>query len=205
MMSKIFLLCFTLPKLEDFAYGSVHLHRQRKNILFILKMVINPLKSDVRFWMSDISFRRSSRKFWEILGLLIFISHSPWTSSNVSSGLPEVESPPTVPSSQILFSLRQDSCTIVRRYILSIASSKFHPYLLYIPSKKYTSKLKTFAMAAIFDLLSNGANINAFKVFFPNCVLVASICVSVALWEVSSLDTALSNFTPKRWAGAFEV
>ena len=53
-------------------------------------------------------------------------------------------------------------------------------------------------MAGIFNLLFNGANIGVFQAdfssFFANCVLVASIWIIVASYEVRGLDTTLSNF-----------
>ena len=123
---------------------------------------------------------------------------SPWTSSDTSESLPEIGNSPTGPSSQISLCLRQDNCTAVRGYISSIALSKFQLYSLYIPSKRDASLLSPFAMAGIFNLLFNGANIGVFQAdfssFFANCVLVASIWIIVASYEVRGLDTTLSNF-----------
>ena len=89
--------------------------------------------------------------------------HKKWSCPSLHSGIP----------SRISLCLRQDNCTVVRRYIPSIALSKFHTYSLYIPSKRNASQSGIFAMADIFDLLFGGANIDAFKALFPPFLLTA--------------------------------
>jgi len=89
--------------------------------------------------------------------------HKKWSCPSLHSGIP----------SRISLCLRQDNCTVVRRYIPSIALSKFHTYSLYIPSKRNASQSGIFAMADIFDLLFDGANIDAFKALFPPFLLTA--------------------------------
>ena len=89
--------------------------------------------------------------------------HKKWSCPSLHSGIP----------SRISLCLRKDNCTVVRRYIPSIALSKFHTYSLYIPSKRNASQSGIFAMADIFDLLFGGANIDAFKALFPPFLLTA--------------------------------
>ena len=99
--------------------------------------------------------------------------HKKWSCPSLHSGIP----------SRISLYLRQNNCTVVRRYIPSIALSKFHTYSLYIPSKRNASQSGTFAMADIFDLLFDGANIDAFEALFLPFLLTAYLWLRFAyLW-----------------------
>ena len=99
--------------------------------------------------------------------------HKKWSCPSLHSGIP----------SRTSLYLRQNNCTVVRRYIPSIALSKFHTYSLYIPSKRNASQSGTFAMADIFDLLFDGANIDAFEALFLPFLLTAYLWLRFAyLW-----------------------
>ena len=86
--------------------------------------------------------------------------HKKWSCPSLHSGIP----------SRISLCLRRDNCTVVRRYIPSIALSKFHTYSLYILSKRNASQSGTFAMEDIFDLPFDGQIQIPSKLFFhPFC------------------------------------